>query len=299
LVGAGAAIVALGLVLLGVAVLLRVIEDTRSSFVPTTYSVGRGFDLAHDVVLGGAFAIVCVAFLGSVVARERRLKTAAFVAACAFAASLVAQGLYTAVDIDHKFPTQLIVSDVLGALGALASIAAAAVAAVAFHGAIATDPSDQSRRDGVLGWSAVVLAIGLASTTGSATLYVDLVFLGHGGEAGLWIGVAGSAVGIAAGAVAAIALFASRRGQRRPDRHWMPRREALLAIALGVFFIAMALQGIGGAVTASAESADRFYPALLTAAFWLAASSALVVCAGAACAAIGFVRSAVSLTESA
>jgi hypothetical protein len=299
LVGAGAAIVALGLVLLGVAVLLRVIEDTRSSFVPTTYSVGRGFDLAHDVVLGGAFAIVCVAFLGSVVARERRLKTAAFVAACAFAASLVAQGLYTAVDIDHKFPTQLIVSDLLGALGALASIAAAAVAVVAFHSAIATDPSDQSRRDGVLGWSAVVLAVGLASTTASSIVYADGVFIGNGGDAGLWISVAGEAVEIFTGVVAAFALLASRAEQRRLDRRWMPRREALLAIALGVFFIAMALQGIGAAVTASAESADHFHPALLTAASWLAASSALVVSAGAACAAIGFVRSAVSLTESA
>ncbi len=299
LVGSGAAIAALGLVLLGVAVLLRLINDGRSDFVPTAYRVGRGFDIAHYLLLGGAFAIACVAFLGSVSTRELRLKIAAVVAACAFVSALVAEGLYAGVEIDHNFPTQLVVSELLGGLGALVSIAAAAVAAMAFHGAIASDPSDQSRRDGVLGWSAAALALGLASTTASSALYVDGVFIGHGGEAGLWISVAGSAMGIAAGAVSAFALLASRRNQRRLDRRWMPRREALLAIALGVFFIALALQGIGAAVTASAESATGFYPGLLTAAYWLAASSALVVCAGAVCAAIGFVRSAVSLTESA
>src|SRR4051794_24068343 len=175
LVGCAAGIAVVAFLSLASALLLKLLNDDQIGVVPSAYHVGRGFDVAHGVVLGAAFGIASAAFLASVEVRERRLALAAGVAACAFTVSVVAQALYAEAEIAHHLPTELVTSDLMNAGAAAIYLAATATAAVAFHKARSTRAADQSGRDGRLGWAAIGLAAGAALATASGALYADSV----------------------------------------------------------------------------------------------------------------------------
>jgi hypothetical protein len=284
LVASGSAVAVVGFLVSGVAVLLTLIEVTRIGFAPASYKLGQGFDIGHDAVLAVAFALASVAFAGRIEARGRRIAHAAMVAAVAFTAWVVAQALYAASEPRHA--GSLLTSDVLAALAAAVLVAAASAAAIAFRHADATSRADQSRRDGLLGLAAGGLAVSLALSTASAIVFMTSVTLAGGGDAGLRVSMAGLAVAIGGGAIAASAFVVSRHQQRQAAERWMSRREGLLAISLAVFVVGFLLIGIGNAIIADASR--NFTPGLVTTAHWLEAISGWVVSGGAALAATGF-----------
>jgi hypothetical protein len=289
LVAAGSALAALGFLLSGVAVLLELIEIARIGFAPTSYEVGKGFDILHNALLVIAFVLATLAFAGRIEARERRIAAAAAIAVGAFTVLVVAQALYASSQ--PRYAGALVTVDVLAALAATVLVVAAVAASIAFRNAAATPPSDQSRRDGLLGWAAGALTLSLALSTASASVYMSAVRLVGGGDAGLRVGVAGLAVGIGGGAIASIALLVSQRQQRQAAPRWMPQREGLLALALAVFVVGFLLVGIGNAIVADASSSSKFVQELLTTAHWVEATSGWMVSAGLALAGCGFFAS--------
>lgn len=285
--GAGGA--ALAFLLSGVAVLLSMLAVIRIGFAPASYEVGKGVDVAHDLVLSAAFAVVTLAVIGRIDRRERRLALAAVVAAIAFAGWVVAQALYGMSE--PRGGDALVTSDVLGALAASTLVAASAAAAIAFRQAGSSPPDDQSKRDGLLAWAAVGLGISLVLSTASAIVYLDTVALSGDGNDGLRLSTIGLGVGVGGAAIAAIAFFISRRGQQRDVAQWMTRREALIAAALAVFVVAFVLTGVGNATVATASPHDGYAARLLVTGHWLEAISGWVLGACATAVAAGFIVS--------
>jgi hypothetical protein len=258
-------------------------------FAPTSYDIGKGIDVGHNLVLAGAFALVCGAMAGRIECRERRLALAAIIASVAFAAWIVAQAIYGTSE--PGYAGALVASDILAALAASALVAASAATAAAFRQAESSSPEDQSGRDGLLLWGAAGLGAALVLSTASAIVYLDSVRLFGDGNDGLRLATIGVAVGIGGAAVAAIAFFVSRRQQQRGAVQWLARREALIAAGLAIFFVGFTLTGFGNATIANASAGDDFVPQLLTTSHLVEAISGWILGAGAAIVAAGFLVS--------
>ena len=258
-------------------------------FAPTSYDIGKGIDVGHDLVLAGAFALVCIAIAGRIESRERRLAVAAIVASVAFAGWILAQALYGTSE-PRGLDSQ-VASDVLQALAASTLVVASAAAAVAFRRAASSPPEDQSGRDGLLVWAALGLGAALVVSTASAIVYLDSVSLLGDGNNGLRLATVGVGVGIGGAALAATAFFVSHRQQHRGALQWLTWREALIAAALAIFFVGFVCTGFGNATIASASTGDDLVPQLLTTSHWLEAISGWILGAGAAIVAAGFLVS--------
>jgi hypothetical protein len=292
----GAGIAAAGFVVGGVAVLTFLISEIRIGYAPTSYEIGKGVDVGHDVLLAAAFAIVAAAAAGRIDRREHRFALAAMVAALAFAAWTASQALY-GVSEPRGFDPQVTV-DALEALAASALAAASVLAAVAFRRGESCQAQDLSRRDGLLTWAAVGLGVSLALSTASGIVsLVNIELVGIGND-GFRLSTAGVATGIVGAVFAAIGFLVSRRGQEQGGSRWMSRREAFIALALAAFLIGFALTGIGDATTASATARDDLAPDLVTTSYWLEAVSAWALAAGAAVVAAGFFISSRSTRSS-
>jgi hypothetical protein len=268
----------------------------RFGLAPSSYEIGKGADVGHDLLLAAAFATVAVAAAGRIDRREQRFALAAIVAALAFAAWTASQALY-GVSEPRGFDTQVTV-DALEALAASALAAASVLAAVAFRRGESCQAQDLSRRDGLLVWAAVGLGVSLALSTASGIVYLVNIELVSIGNDGFRLSTAGVATGTVGAALAAIGFLVSRRKQQKSEAGWMSRREAFIALALAVFVIGFALTGIGDATTASASARDDFAPDLVTTSYWLEAVSAWVLAAGAGVVAAGFFISSRSTRSS-
>jgi hypothetical protein len=288
-IAAGAAVASLGFVVSGAAVLVDMIEVIRIGYAPTTYDIGKGLDVGHDLVLAGAFGLVSFAVVANVDRRERRLAFAAVVAAVAFAAWIAAQALYGVSE--PRGLDQLVVSDVLGALAASALVAGAIVAAVAFRGAESAPPEDQAQRDGLLAWAAGALGLSLAFSTASAIVFNSSLFPGRPGASTF---ISGLAIGIGGAALAAVAFLVSQRKQRRAADRWMHWRELLIAVAMAIFVVGFVFTAVGDGMTANASAHDDFTHQLFTTSHWLEAASGWILSACAALAAVGFLVSSAS-----
>jgi hypothetical protein len=294
IIATGAAVAAVGFLVWGVSVILDMIAIIRVGFAPTSYDVGKGLDVGHDLVLAAAFVLVTFAFAGRIEARERRLAAASVVAAAGFAVWIAAQALYGVSEPEPQGMYQLVAIDALGALAATTLVATATAAAVAFRRAASSSPGDQSQRDGLLGWAALGLALSLALLTAAGIVDLDTLRLFGDGNDGLRLSTIGLAIGIGGGAVAAVAFIFSRRGQRRSTAGWTESRDALLAGALALLVVGFAFSGLGDGRVANASARDHFTPQLFATSHWVEAASAWILCACTALVAIGFLVSSLS-----
>lgn len=285
----GAWLAAVGFLISAVAMLLSMIAVIRIGLAPTSYNIGKGLDVGHDLVLVGAFALVGVAVSGPIVSRERRLGLAAIIAALGFAVWVVAQALYGTSE--PRGGSSLATSDVLDALTAGILAAASLTTAVAFRRAESSPPEDQSQRDGLLLWAAAGLAIGLALSAASAINYLDAVLLDGSAYDGLRLSAIGIGVGMAGATTGTVAFFVSRRKQERGSANWMSSREALIASALGIFVLGFVLAGIGNALLANASPDGGTPEQLLRTGHWLEAVAAWTLGASTALVAAGFLVS--------
>ena len=290
----GSALAAAGFAVAGAAVLLDMIGVIRIGFAPTSYDVGKGLDVAHNLVLAAAFALVSFAVAGRIDGRERRLAFAASVAAVSFAAWIAAQALYGVSEPTPQGVYTLVIIDVLGALAATALLAAAVTVAVAFRRAASAPADDQSRRDGLLAWAAGGLGLSLALSTAAAIVHFDNVRLLDNGNRGLHVAALGLAIGVVGALVATIAFVVSRRMQGQTTARWLGPREALIAAALGVFVVGFVFVALGDATVARASEHDDFIPQVMAAGRWLESVSAWILSACAALVGTGFLVSAVS-----
>jgi len=296
-IAVGAALAAMGLVVLGAAVLMDMFAVIRIGIAPTSYVVGKGLDVGHDLVLAAAFAMAIPAFLGRSEARERRLAVASLVAAAAFAVWIAAHALYGVNEPTPQGVYELVVIDALRALAATALVGTAMLAAKAFRRASSGSPGDQSERDGLLGWATVGLATSLGFLTAAASLDLDTVrFLGDG-ISGLRLSMIGLAVGTGGAVVATLAFGISRRRQRQGAPRWAGLRDSILAAALAVFFVGFALSGLGDGRVAHASGLDGVTPQLVATSRWVEATSAWILCVCAALVAVGFLVSSLSRPE--
>jgi hypothetical protein len=284
LLAAAAAAVVVGFAASAGGVLLRLIDGIRIGFVPTSYSIGRGFDIAHDLLLLGAFAVACLAFLGPAEARGRRLAITGVIAAIGFAGSVMAEAIYAGVNGTHEMPALLVASCGISALAAVLFVGAAVSAITAFT--TGSPDAATSQRNDRLGWAAIGTAVGLALTTTAQVLYIDGVTPLAGGDAGLRLEAVGSGIAAIAAGMAAGALLASRRDRQHPSVDSMLPRQALLALAFTVFAIAFLLRGIGQTIAAD-DSSAALVSGLVTTAHLLDAASSGTVAAAAAMAAVG------------
>jgi hypothetical protein len=291
-IAAGAGVAAVGFLVLAVAALLDMVEIIQVGLAPTSYDIGKGLDVGHNLVLVVAFALVTFAFVGRINARERRLAAASLVGAAAFAAWIAAQALYGVNE--PRGLAELSTVDALRALAATALAAAATVAAVAFRSASSSSPSDQSHRDGLLGWAALGLTLSLALLTAAAIVNLDTVRPFPDGNSGPRLSMIGLAVGTGGAALAAVAFIVSRRRQLRGAPGWTALRDSLLGTALVAFVVGFAFSGLGDGRVAHATAHDRFTPQLLATSRWVETASAWVLCACAAIIAIGFLVSSFS-----
>jgi hypothetical protein len=286
----GSAGAGVGFLMAGAAVLLSMISVIRLGYAPTSYDIGEGLDLTHDLGLVAAFAIATLAIAGGIERRERRLAFAAIVAAVSFAAWIAAYALFGVSE--PRGLDALVTIDVLRALAASALVVAAVAATVAFRRAESAPPDDQAERDGLLAWASVSLGVGLSLLTASAIVQTGVVPFPHHGN--LTLAVIGSAIGLGGAVIGAIAFVVSRSKQRRASARWITWREALIAAALAVFVVGFVVTAIGAVTVAHASAQDRV-PQLFTASHWLDAISQWILSTSVAVAAVGFVVSATQM----
>jgi hypothetical protein len=283
MIAGAAAAAAIGTLLSGGAALLTLVDVIRTGLAPSSYTVGKGFDIAHDAMLAAGFMIVTFAFLTSIERRERTLAVGAVVAGGGFTALIIAEALYATSEPRHTGP--LVTRDVLSALAATLLLAAASACAVAFSRASSAPTSSQAHRDSFLGLATIVLSVAFALATAASILLISATRTP--GDTGLWIATTGSWFAFGGAMVAAVAFFSSRHEQRRVSARWFSRRERLLAAAFAVFVVGFLLGGLGDAITAHDSSGPQL-PGLLTTAHWLEAVSGFTMGGGAALASAGF-----------
>lgn len=253
--------------------MIAVIEDDDR---PGGYTLARGLWTVDAILAVAVWIVAARAFLGPVAKRGARLLTAAVLAAAAGAFSLAASAASSAAGVADDVPGTGVAADLMGLVNSAFYVSAMILLARAF----ASDTPDE--RDDRGATAAFAFAVGWMFAIGQivllAILYRDIGAT-DGFVQSLWVIAAGAAVLLAAPAAAALALR-SRRSLR----------DALLAVAAGVFALATGLSAVGAFLLAGSMRENGLDGAEVTSA-WLDAFVEVGTAGAAVCVAAGLAAS--------
>jgi hypothetical protein len=276
-------------VLFAVASLLQLIDALQGD-APTGYSVGAVFQMLSPIVAIPALALASAAFL---LARRRRsslLGMAALILVAAFTAGVVGDILFASVAATHDIGKKVIAAYSAAAVSDIGLVVAAAFAAAAFFAVAARGAQALNRRDGLLGFGSICIAVFFAFTATSTILfllfYSDVGAVG-GYTTGVGMAAGGEGVGVVAAILVAAAFFISMWRQQQERAGWLTGRDLTLGVGLAILALAFLLTAIGVVVVATADPKNGI-TGKQAASDWLAAVGYFGLLLTAACASLGF-----------
>lgn len=272
-----------------VGLMLRLIDALQVDAL-VGYSVATGFQMLSPLVAIPALTVASIAFLVAQSRRAGRLGAASAILVAAFAVGVVGDVIEASVAGTHDAPGKVVAALSLEAAADLGLVVAAALAAVAFSASAAGGIQALPRRDGLLGWGSVSIAIAFAFTTASTilflTVYSDLGAT-SGYTTGVGIAAGGAAATTVAAVLAAVGFFVSRWRQHKGDNGWLTGRDVTLGAGTAIFSVAFLLSAIGVTIVATADP-DNGITGKEAASDWLAALGYFTLVLTAASASVGF-----------
>ena len=231
------------------------------------------------------------AFLQSTRGRNRKLGMAALLFGAYGLLDFIGNSIEVGILVDHKAESQNVIAEVLSAFSKLSLLVAGLTASLGFFRASrATKPAQA--RDGLLGTSAVCLAVGSGAAIVSTLLFVNLYSdLGASGgfTTGLGIDALGTFVAVGGFTLAAVALLSGRVARATNSGTAYANRELLFGIAASVLTASYSVSAVGVTVIAASAS-DNGFPGAYQTVFWLLSAGTLLIVPAGLCAALGFLN---------
>jgi hypothetical protein len=278
LLGNGALIVAASSVFNSIGTLLIVLADMSHHAIAGAV-VSDWFAFLSPVMTVIGAALLAAGLIGVASLRFRRIHSAGLAVGVGFVGVCVATAVLGGIFAAHHVLGTLTAATIAGSVGGAIAAIAFVGAATAFGPVSTVDGG--AGRDARLAAAASIFVVAMVASITSdvlALIAASKLTLSTAGTAATALQVASTVFEFFAAVMVASAFAGAARGVRQGLGDWLPRRDRLLAVAIGTLTFALLLFAAASIVEASQTSA--LLPSGYKVGRWLGAAGNVIILAG-------------------